>query len=129
MTIDEARKILTDEVYYTVIESSKKIYKENKSKILNAHKTIDDALNRLEELEKENADLKLDNDNLFRTNQRLVIENTSQEKVLKIIKEKGIKELSVVEDMCNWNWDDYVKLPCSKLYTKSEFELLKEHLK
>ena len=51
------------------------------------------------------------------------------EKVLKIIKEKGVRELSVVEDLCNWNWDEYVKLPCSKIYTKTEFDLLKEYLK
>ena len=119
----------------------------------NLYKKVETALNRLEELEKENVLLRENNRSLEelmkrpelvivkeniqlqRDNDLLLInecsarqENKELKEVLKIIKEKGVRELSVVADLCNWDWNEYVKLPCSKLYTKTEFNLLKEYL-
>lgn len=87
---------------------------------------IEDALSRLEKYDA----LNLSCDELqFIAN---IIKNPEHQldklKAFEIIKEKGIRELSVAEDLCNWDWNEYVKLPCSKLYTKTEFNLLKEHL-
>ena len=50
-------------------------------------------------------------------------------KALEIIKEKGVRHLSYIEILCDWDWKKYTSLSCAKLYTKSEFNLLKEYLK
>ncbi len=101
------------------------------SKELEALKRFKDNIRWLEEntLLKhyfENSDLHLKED--LDVIKNAINQLEEQEKVLSIIKEKGVKELSVIEDLCNWDWNEYVKLPCSKLYTKEEFEILKEAL-
>lgn len=51
------------------------------------------------------------------------------EAVIELLKNEQFRnEISVLED-CSWDYNNYLKIPASKLFNREVFELLKEILK
>ena len=82
----EALELLTDSVYYALIECKDNISTESKQKYLNAYNIVEEELKRLEELEKAFDTLSKDDEKA----KKLLSKEIEKNRVLEIIKSRGI---------------------------------------
>lgn len=109
----------------------------NYCEIAKCYNKIKSDLERKEKLEKEQEELIEHNnylsnqvDILTKESEKLEIENSKLKAVVEILKDDQIrKEIAVCKDLCNWDYEEYISLPCSKIFDRDTFNLLKEMLK